>query len=138
MPSPFPYNHVIRECSWNKTQIKKKKKISGTNFFPNMRYASEFSHKMQKKFKTKLFTNLENTRSWARFGHFGYKKKFFFSNNLAESLFSIYGNMLTCKKIKKTHWIVPDKKAKVWRYKPDVFYGTPLVLFEVQKVEAKL
>ena len=28
MPSPFPYSPVIRECSWNKTQIEKIKKIT--------------------------------------------------------------------------------------------------------------
>ena len=28
MPSPFPCNPVIRECSWNKTQIEKKKTFS--------------------------------------------------------------------------------------------------------------
>ena len=26
MPSPFPCSPVIRECSWKKTQIEKKKK----------------------------------------------------------------------------------------------------------------
>ena len=31
MPSPFPCSPVIRECSWKKTQIEKKKKKKKRN-----------------------------------------------------------------------------------------------------------
>ena len=31
MPSPFPCNPVIRECSWNKTQIEKKKQTNNND-----------------------------------------------------------------------------------------------------------